>query len=713
MKKLSLFAIVAILLSAPKVKADEGMWLPLLIERNMATMTELGLKLTAEDIYNINQACLANAIVALDNGSCTASLVSPEGLLITNHHCGYDEIQEHSTVDNDLLTNGFWAHSYEEELPNPGKSVQFLLKAEDVTERVLSAIPSNASYETRLWLADSVCTILSNENTNEKKQIFAYVESVFESNKYYLFVYQHYNDVRLVAAPPESLGKYGGDTDNWMWPRHTCDFSMFRVYCAPDGSSASYSENNVPLKSKCFLPVSLKGYDKGDFAMVMGYPGSTKRYITSWETESLMTVNADRAAIRGVKQEIWKKYMNANEKTRIQYASKYARSSNYWKNAIGQNRGLKRLHVVDSKRQLESQFADWVAQSSDRQAKYGKALQLISKNIEPCAKASQIDNYLYETQWGGSEIIRFASRCYRLEKKLKSGSDDIAKDVASLRNQANDFFKDYNANLDCEATTALVKMYMENIDPKYWPHYMFTIQNKYKGNVDKFVSKMFDKSIFCNEQKFNAFLEKPSEKKLQSDLAFIAALSIIQISQNSQTENNENLMNEGKRLFLAGLMEMFSDKNFYPDANSTMRLTYGTVGDYKPADAVHYDYYTTMDGVMEKEDPTNREFIVPAKLKEIYEAKDYGQYANADGTMNVCFTTNNDITGGNSGSPVINANGELIGLAFDGNWEAMSGDIAFEPELQKCIVVDIRYVMLIIDKFAGAQNLINEMLLRE
>ncbi len=713
MKKILLFAVTAILLSTSKVKADEGMWLPLLIERNMATMTELGLKLTADDIYNINQACLANAIVALDEGSCTASLVSPEGLLITNHHCGYGEIQNHSTVDNDLLTNGFWAHSYAEELPNPGKSVQFLLKAEDVTARVLSAVPSNASYDERRRIVDSVCAVLFNENTIEEKQIFGLVESVFESNKYYLFVYQHYNDVRLVAAPPESLGKYGGDTDNWMWPRHTCDFSMFRVYCAPDGSPAKYSENNVPLKSKQFLPISLKGYNKGDFAMVMGYPGSTERYITSWETQSLMTTNADRAAIRGVKQDIWKKHMDANEKTRIQYASKYARSSNYWKNAIGQNRGLKRLHVVESKRQLESQFANWVAQSPERQTKYGKALSLIENNIVSCAKASQIDNYLYETQWGGSEIIRFASRCYRLEKKLKSGSTDIEKDVATLRNQATDFFKDYNANLDREATTALVKMYMDNIDSQYWPHYMFTIKNKYKGDVNKFVNQMFAKSIFCNEQKFNAFLAKPSAKQLQSDLAFVAATSIIQISQNSQTENNEKLLNEGKRLFLAGLMEMFPDKNFYPDANSTMRLTYGTVGDYKPADAVRYDYFTTMDGVMEKEDSTNREFIVPAKLKEIYQAKDYGQYGNADGTMNVCFTTNNDITGGNSGSPVINANGELIGLAFDGNWEAMSGDIAFEPELQKCIVVDIRYVMLIIDKFAGAQNLVDEMLLRQ
>ncbi|MCQ2374834.1 MAG: S46 family peptidase [Salinivirgaceae bacterium] len=713
MKKILLFAVTAILLSTSKVRADEGMWLPLLIERNMATMTELGLKLTADDIYNINQACLANAIVALDEGSCTASLVSPEGLLITNHHCGYGEIQNHSTVDNDLLTNGFWAHSYAEELPNPGKSVQFLLKAEDVTERVLSAVPSNASYDERRKIVDSVCAVLFNENTIEEKQIFGLVESVFESNKYYLFVYQHYNDVRLVAAPPESLGKYGGDTDNWMWPRHTCDFSMFRVYCAPDGSPAKYSENNVPLKSKQFLPISLKGYNKGDFSMVMGYPGSTERYITSWETQSLMTTNADRAAIRGVKQDIWKKHMDANEKTRIQYASKYARSSNYWKNAIGQNRGLKRLHVVESKRQLESQFANWVAQSPERQTKYGKALSLIENNIVPCAKASQIDNYLYETQWGGSEIIRFASRCYRLEKKLKSGSTDIEKDVATLRNQATDFFKDYNANLDREATTALVKMYMDNIDSQYWPHYMFTIKNKYKGDVNKFVNQMFAKSIFCNEQKFNAFLAKPSAKQLQSDLAFVAATSIIQISQNSQTENNEKLLNEGKRLFLAGLMEMFPDKNFYPDANSTMRLTYGTVGDYKPADAVRYDYFTTMDGVMEKEDSTNREFIVPAKLKEIYQAKDYGQYGNADGTMNVCFTTNNDITGGNSGSPVINANGELIGLAFDGNWEAMSGDIAFEPELQKCIVVDIRYVMLIIDKFAGAQNLVDEMLLRQ
>ena len=715
MRKISLLLVSALMASPFVSRADEGMWLPILLEKNMATMTELGFQLTADDIYNINSACVKDAIVALDGGSCTASFVSAEGLLMTNHHCGYGEIQSHSTVENDLLTNGFVARSKDEELANPGKSAWVLVRVEDVTERIVSQIAEGSNEEQRDIVVDSLSQLIIDEA--QKDSLYtAEVESFYFGNQYYLFVYEVYNDVRLVAAPPESVGKYGADTDNWMWPRHTGDFSMFRVYCAPDGTPAEYSEENVPYKPKHFLPISLDGYKENDFAFVMGYPGSTDRFFSSWETENEMTATNDvRAFVRGAKQDVWESFMNEDPKIRIQYASKFARSSNYWKYSIGQNRGLKRLHVVDKKREQETAFAKWVAADESRKAKYGKALDLIEDGVIQNAAYDKAITYIVESQLYGMESAYFATRCESHLKKLadpKTDPEEIQKSRDALKSRADDFFKDYNREVDRQTSKTMIKLFIKNVEPEFYPEYITkTVLGKYKGNVDKFVDDAFAKSAFCDKAKFDALAAKPTEKAINADPLLAAGSSSYNLYSQLyyQCVDGADKLSQGMRLFVAGLMEMQPDKLFAPDANSTMRLTYGTVAGYHPADAVTYDYKTTLDGVMEKEDPTVRELNVPAKLKEIWQKKDYGRYGNPDGSLNVCFTTNNDITGGNSGSPVMNARGELIGLAFDGNWEAMSGDIAFEPELQKCIAVDIRYVLLILDKYFGAQNLVDEM----
>jgi len=715
MRKFSLFLLGALMSVVFLAKADEGMWLPILINQNMATMTEMGIKLTADDIYNVNNSSIKDAIVVLDHGSCTGEVISGESLVLTNHHCGYDEIQSHSSVEHDYLTDGFWAMSKKEELSNPGKTMSFLINVTEVTDRVLAVLPDSIDEETRNRLVDSISTVIADEASKDSPYE-ANVESMYKGNNFYLFVYETYRDIRLVAAPPEAIGKFGADTDNWMWPRHTGDFSMFRIYADTNGLPADYAPENVPLKPKHFLPISLDGVKKNDFAFIMGYPGSTDRYMTSYELKYVMDFeNPNRAKIRGLKQEIWKKDMDKDAKIRIQYASKHSRSANYWKYAIEQNKALKKLNVLEQKQKLENEFTDWVNKDEARKAKYGKALSLIEEASNETQELKNAELYIYETQfYYFGEVYMFAYNAGSLSAALSSPDsvDLIKSEIQNFKRAAADFFKDYSKVTDEKTSPALLKLFIADVNPQYYPDYINNIViKKYKGNVNKYFADFFKKSIFVDEAKLNAFLEKPSAKLLDKDPAIIAVNSIVGslIAFNGMSYQSELKKQEGMRQFVAGLLEMNSTKLYADDANSTMRLTYGTVGDYAPADAVQYNYFTTLTGVMEKEDPDVREFNVPARLKEIYETKDFGQYADEDGTMHVCFTTNNDITGGNSGSPVINAKGELIGAAFDGNSESMSGDIAFEPKLQKCINVDIRYVLLIIDKFAGAHNLIDEM----
>jgi hypothetical protein len=714
MKKLFLLIILAGFFSFFRASADEGMWLlPLINELNIATMQEMGLQLTADQIYNINASSLKDAVGALDDGSCTSELISPEGLLLTNHHCGFDEIQYHSSVENDYLTNGFWAMTREEELPNPGKTISFLIRMEDVSERINSALNDSMTEEARKDTINGISEDIRLEAI-EGTHYEASVEQFFGGSRFFLVVLETYLDVRLVGAPPESIGKFGHDTDNWMWPRHTGDFSMFRVYTGPDGKPAEYSPENIPLKSKYYLPVSIQGLKEGDFAMVLGFPGSTNRYTTSWEIDQISKIdNPDRINIRGIRQQLMMEDMLSSEALRIKYASKYSTSSNYWKYSIGQNEGIENLDLINRKIQIENQFRDWVLENPERTEKYGESLELIRQAVSNREDYHHARLYIYESFIEGVDFINFAASFIQLFISLLEKSDNpqaIQEVISGMQTDIKDFFKDFNAETDKKITVAMLKLFGENVKPEFRPDFFQSISNKFKGDYQKYVDNVFKKSIFVDKNKLDAYLASPDIRSLQKDPAFRIAMSVYRkyFEIDDQYQIFEVNLNKGHRLFVTGLMEMQKDKIFYPDANSTMRLTYGRVGDYQAKDAVHYEYFTTLKGVMEKEDPDNPEFLVDKRLKELYNSRDYGRYGMGD-IMPVCFTTNNDITGGNSGSPVINAKGELIGIAFDGNWEAMSSDLAFEPELQKCINVDIRYVLFIIDKFAGATNLIQEM----
>jgi len=710
-KRLTTLLLGFLLLVSSAIKADEGMWLlPLLQKYNIQAMQQKGFKLTADDIYNLNQASIKDAVIIFGRG-CTGEVVSDQGLVLTNHHCGYGAIQQHSTPEHDYLEDGFWAKSFEEEIPTPGLTATFLIRIEDVTDQVNAAFKPEMSEADRDKAAMEIGRKIAKQAT-DGTHYTASVRSFFGGNQYFLLVYEVFNDVRLVGAPPSSIGKFGHDTDNWMWPRHTGDFSVFRIYASKDNKPADYSRENVPYKPKHFLPISLKGVNNGDFTMIMGYPGSTQRYMTSVEVQERINIlNANRIYVRGIKQEIWLKDMQADKAVNIKYASKYAGSSNYWKNSIGMNKALKRLKVYDFKKQQEEEFTKWVLASPERQQKYGEALSLINEGVTGRKEYLHASQYISEALFSGTEIIGMAAMTRSLVDALKGNkTEEVTKISKSLKARSENFYKNYNTPTDQKTAKAMFRIFMENVPLTYQPDIFNTIRTKYKGDVDKFVDQMFAKTMFTDPAKFNAFLDKPSLKVLEKDPVYVAAASISnkyeEISKVMAPFNEK--LQRGQRLYIAGVLEMNEGKAMYPDANFTMRLTYGEIKDYFPMDAVHYDYLTTLDGVMEKEDPDNWEFVVPAKLKELYNSKDYGRYGK-DGKMPVAFISTNDITGGNSGSPVMNGNGELIGIAFDGNWEAMSGDIVFENKLQRTISVDIRYVLFVIDKYAGATRLIDEM----
>ncbi len=708
MKKL-IYMMVFLLMALTSVKADEGMWLlPLLKQLNESEMQAMGLQLSAEDIYSINDGSLKDAVMIFGSG-CTGEFISDAGLVLTNHHCGFGAIQQHSTVEHDYLKDGFWAMKRTEEIPTPGLSVKLLISIKDVTADVLVNVSDTLTEIVRL---DSIASAIARLEEGADTTLLVSIKSFFSGNSYYQFSYREYKDVRLVGAPPSSVGKFGADTDNWMWPRHTGDFSMFRVYVAPDGSPAEYAEENVPFVPKSHLKISMAGAKNNDFAMIMGYPGSTSRYMSSWGVEQRMTiVNQSRIDIRGAKQKVWLQDMQNDAAVNIKYASKYARSSNYYKNSIGMNRQLKKLKVLDRKRQLESDFNEWVNADDLRFAEYGDVLEVLEN-----AYSSREDAYyemynVREALYSGIEIYNFALKARNLAHELEGESElDINEALVELRKDAEAFFKDYNVSTDKKTTVAMLDVFNKRMQGHTLPSFVEKINNKYRS-YDKYAEHLFGKSLFSNEKDFYAFLEKPNRSKLIKDPAYRDAKAMMSVYYDliDRMSDARDQISYGDRKFEKGLHLMVNDKDFYPDANFTMRLSYGLVGDYSPADAVKYDYFTTLAGVMEKEDPNNWEFVVPAKLKTLYENNDYGSYADADGTLHLCFITNNDITGGNSGSPVLNAKGELFGLAFDSNWEGMSGDIAFETYLQRVVNVDIRYVLFIIDKFAGAKHLVDEM----
>ncbi|HEX2968707.1 MAG TPA: S46 family peptidase [Bacteroidales bacterium] len=695
-----------------RLKADEGMWLLPLIEKlNMGRMTELGLKLSAEEIYSLNQPSIKDAIIIF-GGGCTGEIVSSQGLILTNHHCGYGQIQNHSTVEHDYLKDGFWAMSKEEELPNPGLSVTFLIRIEDVTNQILADVKPGMS-ETDRTAAVNTARLAVEKKAQEGNNYRVSVGSFYGGNYFYLLVYERYNDVRLVGTPPQSIGKFGSDTDNWEWPRHTVDFSMFRVYSGPDGKPAAYSTNNVPLKPKYHLPISIKELNKGDFAMILGYPGRTNRYMTSYEIDEMLKItHPNRIKIRGVKQDAWMEDMKADEKVNIQYSAKYFSSSNYWKYSIGQKAGLERLNVKAEKEELEKQFSSWIASNPAAKEKYGEALNMIQTAIEGRSEYYNALQYLSECMQG-CEILNFDPLAELLIKALKSGDQEqVRQATEKIRTNIDELYQDYNPPTDKKATKALLKLYRDDMPVKFLPAFFTNVvDKKFKGSTDRYVDDMFARSIFAGKEKLLAFLDKPSLKVIQNDPAYLASLDVDEIAGivSKGSGQFDSQLAAGKRIWQAALMEMAPDKIRYPDANSTMRLTYGTIEDYDPRDGVTYKYYTTMQGMLEKYKPGDYEFDLPQRLIDLFNKKEFGRYSSERGYMPVCFLTTNDITGGNSGSPVINGNGELIGLAFDGNWESMSGDIEYEPELQRTIAVDIRCVLWVIDIYAGAGHLVDEM----
>jgi len=716
MKKITLAFLMLLSVVSFQTRADEGMWLPLFVQRlNYVDMQKEGLHLTAEEIYSINNSSLKDAIIMF-GGGCTGEIVSPNGLIFTNHHCGYGSIQSHSTVEHDYLTDGFWASRYEEELPTPGLSARFLVSIEDVTKKVLATVSNTMSETERAEKIREISKTLETAATKGTRYD-ARVSSFFNGNEFYLFIYETYKDVRLVGAPPSSIGKFGADTDNWMWPRHTGDFSVFRVYASTDNQPSEYSAKNVPMKPKKFLPISIKEKKIGDYAMVMGYPGTTDRYATSYTINWALEKNNPMVVkIRTKKLEILREDMTADPEVRIKYASKYAGSANYWKFFIGQNKGLKRLGVYDRKKEIEDQFIKWQGEDKNRTAEYGDALKNIASAYETINTYEPAVRYYSEAIMRGCEIVSFSRSFNKLAEELAKPQPDqkLIKDYSSqISESAAKYFKDYNMPTDVKMLSAMLQLFYADVPKNLQPTYLENLHSKYKGNFDAYSKTLFEKTIFSSKEKVDQFLANPKLKTLQKDpvwplqKAFAANGEAI----DKIVKPANDLLAKGRRLFVKGIREMLSDKKFAPDANSTMRVTYGKVLGYSPEDAVDFDYVTTLDGLMAKEDPANWEFVVPAKLKELYKAKDYGRYGE-NGKMIVAFITNNDITGGNSGSPTLNGDGELTGLAFDGNWEAMSGNYAFEPKLQRTICVDIRYVLFIIEKYAGATNLIKELDIR-
>lgn len=706
MKKtmLGLAALTLALATPLHSAADEGMWLLHFIEKmNIEKMKETGLRLDAKEIYDLNNTSLKDAIVIF-GGGCTGEVISPNGLIATNHHCGYGSIQQHSTIEHDYLKNGFWAATQSEELPTPGLAVTFIREIKDVTSEVLAKVKPSMTEAQRNEVIKKATSKIVKANSDAKAFRSAQVTPMFGGNQFLLFVTEKFTDVRMVGAPPSSIGKFGGNTDNWMWPRHTGDFSLFRVYAGKDNKPAAYSNDNVPYQAPKHLEISLKGYNEGDYAMILGFPGRTNRYMTTYEIDQILEQdNPIRIFVRGERQKLLWEDMMADPKIRIQYASKYAGSSNYWKNSIGKSRGLRKLDVPGKKAAQQAEFTAWVNASPERQSAYGNALPLIDSAVQLRRAAARIQQFM-------SEALRTGVESYTLGATVNSilaSQKDDAKAADALRKAGEAFFKNYSPSTDRKVTLRMLQIFADSVAVADQPAFFAAV----RPEVAAYAANLSDNSLLTDTTRFYNALGNFDRAVWQADPAVVAAASIGEKNKeltDSALKEAARKFAEGHRLWVAGLLEMHPDRAYAPDANFTLRLTYGQVLPYWAADAVFYNYFTTLSGVIAKEDPSSPDFIVPARLKELYKAKDFGDYA-VNGDVPVAFLTNNDITGGNSGSPVLDADGRLLGLAFDGNWEAMSGDIAFEPDVQRTIAVDIRYVLFMIDKYAGARRLIDEM----
>ena len=704
MKKI-ICSIAAAMLITTGAMADEGMWLlPLLQKLNAGAIKDLGCRLTPEQIYSVNHTSLKDAIVSL--GGCTAEMISDQGLMVTNHHCGYGTIQRLSSDEHNYLEDGYWAMTRDQELPAPGMTATYLISMTDVTDQIEKAKDPAAVREALQKAA---------QEANPKCRV--QITSFYNENVWYLIVYKTYTDVRFVGAPPASVGKFGGETDNWMWPRHTGDFSMFRVYAGPDNEPAAYSPSNKPYVPAQSLKISLRGVKEGDYTMIMGYPGSTQRFQTEAQLKAMLARQAVSIDARTLRQDIMWKWMEKDPSIRLKYANKYAGSANGWKKWQGERLAFKNLGIIEKEQQKEADFMKWVGKNKKRQEKYGDALEKIKKGVE--ANTTALDMQLIGETVANIELLGFASGVQNgVAMAIRNGQDSASALKTAIASQARRY-QDYYEPLDREEAAALLKYYREKAKPEY---YLDALSGDFANlDIDKYVNNLYDNSIFTSPEKLEAAVAEKGFSAVKSDPVNQLMNALLMtyakmglgggMGGRRPTGGNPgaNDMREGSKAFTAGLLEWQKGKATYPDANSTMRLTYGTVLPYSPKDAIMYNYYSTLKGVMEKEDPNNYEFKVPAKLKALYEAKDYGQYAMADGNLPVNFLTNNDITGGNSGSPVLDADGCLIGLAFDGNWESMSSDVMFEPDLQRCICVDIRYVLFLMDKLGGAGHLLSEM----
>ena len=706
-----IYIIIIVLFISPVTKADEGMWLPFLLnDKQIEQMQQKGLEVPFESIYSHSAPSLKDAVVSLDNGSCTGEFVSSSGLLLTNHHCGYNEIQQHSSVNSNYLHEGFWAKKISEELPNPGKTATILIEAHDVTARILESL-NGLKGEARQNTIDSLSSIIEKEAIADN-QYEAEVKSFFYGNTYLLFLTQTFKDVRLVGTPPSAIGKFGGDTDNWMWPRHTGDFCFFRVYSAPDGSPAEYSKDNIPFVPRKHFKINLNGISKNDYSMTLGYPGFTQRYLSSFGVEEIKDViNPVVAEVRGIKQGVWDNAMKESEAINIKYAAKYSESSNYWKYAIGQNKALDKIDVIAKRKQQEKNFQEWMEQDSTLSNKYGKTLAVLEASYLLGRKLTLAETIAQETMLEGPDLVKFALEISSLSMELnslKKGSEEYKHFYTESVMAIGDMYKDYDPEVDQQVFNKMLVYYLENTTESLRPKTENLLGKKYQEDTAAFVEMLYSKSALGSYDKVLELISE-GEKALFEDPAIAFSYQVLghlyQMMDILKKLNQQ--YEEAQRLLLKGYMQK-DDGFYYPDANSTLRLSFGKVSDYEPKDGVRYKYLTTLNGIMEKEDKEQDDFEVPSKLKELFRKKDYGQYKLKNGKLPVCFLTDNDITGGNSGSPVINGKGELIGVAFDGNWEAMTSDLAYEEKLQKCICVDIRYVMFIVDKLAGAQNLMDE-----
>jgi hypothetical protein len=686
----------------------------LLGEQRIKDMQERGLKLTAEDLYSINNSSLKDAVVRFGRG-CTGAIVSDQGLLLTNHHCGYGRIQSHSSIEHDYLTDGFWAMSMQEELPNPGLTVSILIRMEEVTERVLENVTEGMTETERSNAIAAASEKIVKEIVDEGKYEAA-VEPLFAGNQYFLYVTEVFRDIRLVGAPPSAIGKFGGDTDNWMWPRHTGDFSIFRIYVDKDNNPAEYSEDNVPYQPEKFFEVSTKGIQEGDFTFVYGYPGTTQEYLPASMIRLISQVSyPKRIEIRQTKLDIIEADMNADPKVRIQYSSKQAGIANAWKKWIGVNKGLQRYKALDKKEAFEERFTSWA--ETYEGFDYSGVLPAFEKLTEEMVPVQTWIDYFFEAVWQ-MDIIRYASSFRKLASLDKSQKEEIEKEVERMSGNAAGFFKDYNQPTDKKIFVAMLKYLRESLPADQLPEFYYDVDKKYKGDLQAFADDVYETSFLVDEERAVEFLSKYNAsraKKIGKDPIYDVMSQFLEMYRANYADRYSALMarqDSLQRIYMKGIMDMHSGEIIYPDANGTLRIAYGQVDDYYPADAVYYYYQTTLEGIMEKDNPDIYDYQVPEKLKDLYHEKDFGPYG-VDGTMPVCFTASNHTTGGNSGSPVLNAEGQLLGLNFDRNWDGTMSDFMYDVDICRNITLDIRYCLFIIDKFAGAGHLVEEMVLVE